>query len=141
MSKVKHVLVIVCLVLGGQVVGRINSGNKKAGSDYSSLSLLLNRLDTDSLGPQFQLQTTEDTRSQGLALLAYFRSRNNVHHRINREDRVRSLGNIASQSDFELADDALKHIFVGQPAYPRFFCGDDIDWGRALYPMMNGSGS
>jgi heparan-sulfate lyase len=134
MSKVKHVLVIVCLVLGGQVVGRINSGNKKAGSDYSSLSLLLNRLDTDSLGPQFQLQTTEDTRSQGLALLAYFRSRNNVHHRINREDRVRSLGNIASQSDFELADDALKHIFVGQPAYPRFFCGDDIDWGARPVP-------
>lgn len=134
MSKVKHVLVIVCLVLGGQVVGRINSGNKKAGSDYSSLSLLLNRLDTDSLGPQFQLQTTEDTRSQGLALLAYFRSRNNVHHRINREDRVRSLGNIASQSDFELADDALKHIFVGQPAYPRFFCGEDIDWGSRPVP-------
>lgn len=134
MSKVKHVLVIVCLVLGGQVVGRINSGNKKAGSDYSSLSLLLNRLDTDSLGPQFQLQTTEDTRSQGLALLAYFRSRNNVHHRINREDRVRSLGNIASQSDFELADDALKHIFVGQPAYPRFFCGEDIDWESRPVP-------
>ncbi len=134
MSKVKHVLVIVCLVLGGQVVGRINSGNKKAGSDYSSLSLLLNRLDTDSLGPQFQLQTTEDTRSQGLALLNYFRSRRDIHHPIKREDKAGSLGNIASKTDIELADDALKHIFVGQPAYPRFFCGDDIDWGSRPVP-------
>ena len=113
MSKVKHVLVIVCLVLGGQVVGRINSGNKKAGSDYSSLSLLLNRLDTDSLGPQFQLQTTEDTRSQGLGLLNYFRTRRDIHHPIKGEDKTGSLGNIASKTDIELADDALNHIFEG----------------------------
>jgi heparan-sulfate lyase len=28
----------------------------------------------------------------------------------------------------EIADNALQHIFVGQPAYPPFFCGEDIDW-------------
>ena len=28
----------------------------------------------------------------------------------------------------------MKHVFVGQPAYPPYFCGDDIDWGTSPVP-------
>ncbi len=33
-----------------------------------------------------------------------------------------------------MADNALKHIFVGQSAYPPVFCGEDINWGMRPVP-------
>jgi heparan-sulfate lyase len=41
---------------------------------------------------------------------------------------------MATEKDFETANNALRHIFVGQPAYPPYFCGDDIDWGTRPVP-------
>ncbi len=41
---------------------------------------------------------------------------------------------MASEKDLKIADDALAHVFVGQPAYPSHFCGDDIDWSTNPYP-------
>lgn len=83
---------------------------------------------------QKELQQSTNKETQGALLLNYFRSRKNIHHPINREDRLKSLGITASKADIEMSDDALKHIFIGQPAYPRFFCGDDINWDSRPVP-------
>ena len=102
-------------------------------SDNVAVARLLENLDIERTSIS-SIQKITDSAKQEEALLAYFRSRENVYHRIKRDDKAHSLGNIASKADFALADDALKHIFVGQPAYPRFFCGDDIDWGTRPVP-------
>lgn len=62
-------------------------------------------------------------------LLEYFRSRTSVKHPAKGEKAV-----AISETEKKYADDALKHIFVGQPAYPPHFCGDDIDWSSRPVP-------
>ncbi|WP_209332509.1 alginate lyase family protein [Lunatimonas salinarum] len=58
-------------------------------------------------------------------LLQYFRTRNSVNHpaihRIIEQDLPDDVRKVA--------DDALEHRMVGQPSYPAFFVGEDIDWG------------
>ena len=44
------------------------------------------------------------------------------------------MGKSAGEADMVAADNALKHIFVGQSAYPPYFCGDDINWGTRPVP-------
>lgn len=61
-------------------------------------------------------------------LLDYYRSRTFVEHPIDRESKDDKLGDCATEKDIKIANDALKHIFVGQPSYPAHFCGEDIDW-------------
>lgn len=119
------------LTVFGQGKSKLQTDSWKAGN--VPIEHLLDKLDVTE-APLNEIQKITDKEKQESALLAYFRSRENVYHRINRDDKARSLGKIASKADFELADDALKHIFVGQPAYPRFFCGDDIDWGTRPVP-------
>ena len=67
-------------------------------------------------------------------LLNYYKKRNTVRHPVDRSLKAVSKGNIATEKDFETADNAMKHIFVGQPAYPPYFCGEDIDWGTRPVP-------
>ena len=105
----------------------------KCPSEKQSVECLLEKLDLPAALEKEILQSKEREK-QGAVLLDYFRSRRGIHHPVKREDRIGSLGNLASKADIEMADDALKHIFVGQPAYPRFFCGDDIDWGARPVP-------
>lgn len=115
----------------GQGKGNLQNDNGK--TTNRAIALLIDKLDVETTSLS-EVQQITDRENQEKALLDYFRSRENVYHRINRDDKDRSLGQIASKTDFELADDALKHIFVGQPAYPRFFCGEDIDWGLRPVP-------
>lgn len=119
------------LTVSGQGKSKLQTDSCKAGN--MPIEHLLDKLDVTE-APLNEIQKITDREKQENALLAYFRSRGNVYHRINRDYKAHSLGNIASKADFELAEDALKHIFVGQPAYPRFFCGDDIDWGTRPVP-------
>jgi len=129
-------ILFLWIVSANQLSGRDyflpEKNNEKINEDIS-LKLLLERLDLDQI-PQLRQRIDDDINQQEKALLNYFQSRNNIHHRVNRADRTRDKGNIASKADLELADDALKHIFVGQPAYPRFFCGEDINWGLRPVP-------
>ena len=67
---------------------------------------------------------TEATGKSG----RYYKERRSVKHPIDRTSKDQFFNNCATERDFKYADDALKHIFVGQPAYPPHFCGDDIDW-------------
>lgn len=128
-------LLILCplffLTAFGQERDKLLTDNRK--TTNLSVTHLLDKLDVETT-PLNGIQKISGRENQEKVLLDYFRNRKNVYHRINRVDRVRSLGNIASKTDFELADDALKHIFVGQPAYPRYFCGKDIDWGSRPVP-------
>lgn len=68
------------------------------------------------------------------ALLSYYKERSSVRHPVDRSEKAASKGNIATEKDFETANNALDHIFVGQPAYPPYFCGEDIDWGTRPVP-------
>lgn len=123
------------LLIWCQLFFLIAFGQEKGNPQTNNVAVarLLDNLDVGRTSIS-SIQKITDCAKQEEALLAYFRSRENVYHRINRDDKARSLGNIASRADFALADDALKHIFVGQPAYPRFFCGEDIDWGTRPVP-------
>jgi heparan-sulfate lyase len=67
-------------------------------------------------------------------LLKYYRSRTQVKHPVDRSQRASMRAKYASERDLQVANDALRHYFVGQPAYPAFFCGDDIDWGTRPVP-------
>ncbi|MDO6436890.1 heparinase II/III family protein [Cyclobacterium sp. 1_MG-2023] len=58
------------------------------------------------------------------ALLNYFRNRSGVIHP---SDKVHYSGK-PTQKDMLHAKNALKHVMVGQPAYPSYFVGWDIDW-------------
>lgn len=57
-------------------------------------------------------------------LLEYFRSRKGLAHP---SDNKHYKGQPSSK-DFTYAENALKHVMVGQPAYPPSFVGWDINW-------------
>lgn len=65
-------------------------------------------------------------------LLKYYQSRTSVKHPVERE--LQEDRRSVSSGDLQMADNALKHIFVGQSAYPPYFCGDDINWGTRPVP-------
>lgn len=98
-----------------------------------SLKLLLSRIDLDL--PQLrEIKICADDTTAGYRLLDYYRSRTAIKHPINRNLRFEALGRTASDKDIEIANDALNHVFVGQPSYPRFFCGQDIEWNYRPVP-------
>ncbi len=101
-----------------------------------SLLLLANRLNLDALGIVDNIIDRKgDNQTLQNELLHYFKSRTSIKHF--GYDKLKSNGvenKIASKKDVEVADDALKHIFVGQPAYQRFFVGDNIDWSIRPVP-------
>lgn len=116
----------------------VNSVPKRGINDVviytDSLNILLDRLDLTINADLNKLKIIKERSLLETELLKYFRSRKQVEHFIDRDLKPASYGKIAMKSDFEVADDALRHIFVGQSAYPRFFCGDDIDWGARPVP-------
>ncbi|WP_372949769.1 alginate lyase family protein [Mariniphaga sp.] len=95
---------------------------------------LISRIDLDSEGLEKVKQSLDNPENAARELLNYYKQRNSVNHPIDRNLIATSRGNIATEKDFETANNALKHIFVGQPAYPPYFCGDDIDWGTRPVP-------
>ncbi|WP_436415490.1 alginate lyase family protein [Petrimonas sp.] len=99
-----------------------------------SLNILLDRLDLITNADLNRIKKIQEKDLQEKELLNYFRTRKHINHPVDRGLKSASFGKIASKNDFEVANDALEHIFVGQSAYPRFFCGDDIDWGSRPVP-------
>ncbi len=134
MYRLITLLGALLLVSGNQIFGTVISEYEHGTNENTSLNLLLQRLNIENLPKEFQLPVTDEERSNADILLNYFRTRDNVRHPIRREDKKVSKGITASKADLEIAEDALQHIFVGQPAYPRFFCGEDIDWGFRPVP-------
>ena len=69
-----------------------------------------------------------------LELLKYYQTRTSVKHPVDKNRKAESLGKSATGNDLQTAENAMKHIFVGQSAYPPYFCGDNIDWGTRPVP-------
>ncbi|MBT3383858.1 MAG: alginate lyase family protein [Prolixibacteraceae bacterium] len=72
----------------------------------------------------------ENPEKSAKELLNYYKNRTAVKHPIN----LTTKKEIVTDKDLKWANDALQHIFVGQPAYPSHFCGEDIDWSSRPVP-------
>jgi len=101
-------------------------------SDESKI--LLSRIDLTKKGLEKVKLSVDNSENAIRELLEYYRQRKSVKHLIDRNLKSNSYGDIASKDDVKVADNALKHIFVGQPAYPPHFCGEDIDWETRPVP-------
>ncbi len=95
---------------------------------------LLERLDLNRPGLEQVKAAAGKPAMAAEALLRHYRTRTGVNHPVDRQAKTASLHNCASEADIETAANALKHIFVGQPAYAPVFCGDDINWGTRPVP-------
>lgn len=62
-------------------------------------------------------------------LLNYYKTRTSVKHLVKRNSEPGNAKENPTDKELKYADDALEHIFVGQPAYKSYFAGEDIDWG------------
>ena len=98
--------------------------------DMAAASLLLSRLDLTQPGLVKVLiaSISEDYETAIEELLDYYHTRTSVKSSVDRLQKAASLGNCATAENLQIADNALNHVFVGQPAYPPYFCGDDINW-------------
>lgn len=101
---------------------------------HAEYQKLISRINLDTKGLEIVKMQRENPEKAASELLKYFRTRTNVNHFIDRKERTKSLNNFASKRDLALADSAIKHIFIGQSAYPPYFCGTDINWGTSPVP-------
>jgi heparan-sulfate lyase len=60
-------------------------------------------------------------------LLQYYRSRYQIKH-LFLDRKNKCFDGELTNTDKKWADDAMKHVFVGQTKYPSYFRGWDIDW-------------
>ena len=90
--------------------------------------LLLSRLENDT--PELNTIKKEPSSIEAAKeLLLYFKKRAVIKHPA---QFTKDL--IPSEKDWEYADNALKHVFVGQTAYAPYFCGEDINWASSPVP-------
>jgi heparan-sulfate lyase len=97
-------------------------------------ALLLSRLNLDFPGLERVKAKAGDSEAAMKELLAHFRNGGSGKHPLDKNTKNSLLGKCASPKEMEVADNALKHIFIGQPAYPPHFCGADIDWSTSPVP-------
>lgn len=126
-GKILFLTCIFFCCLTGQVEAQKKDTN-------AEVEILLSRLDLNSKGLEKVKEASGNLEDAAGELLKYYKQRVGVQHPIDRTLKSGSRDKAASEKDFTIADDALKHIFVGQPAYPSFFCGDDINWGTRPVP-------
>ncbi|MCF6333496.1 MAG: heparinase II/III family protein [Draconibacterium sp.] len=120
--KVFLLLCLFCFLL---------ENGKAQSNDFShETEKLFSRLNLDIHGLEKIRDAQNNPNLAAEQLLYYFKTRTSVKHPIN----ISSEKTEATQKDIKWANDALKHIFVGQPAYPSYFCGDDIDWNSRPVP-------
>jgi heparan-sulfate lyase len=100
----------------------------------NEVNTLLARLDLNKRELAAVRRSKNDPAKAAQALLAYFRSRKSVTHPVDRKEKLSMRGKAATDKDLEEADNALRHVFIGQGAYPPYYCGDDIDWSSRPVP-------
>ena len=97
-------------------------------------ALLLSRINLDYKGLD-QVSAAKDNPELALRnLLKYYRERTSVKHPVDPGRKAEAFGKSATSRELQVADNAMKHIFVGQSAYPPYFCGADINWGTRPVP-------
>ncbi len=133
--KIGFLLLLLFNLLCQHVLAQIfdNSKNQKE-TKNQGMEILLSRLNLNEKGLHNITQAIDNPEEAIRELLKYYRLRNSVKHPISQNTKDKFLGNCASEKDFISANNALKHVFVGQPAYPPHFCGDDIDWSASPVP-------
>ncbi len=136
--RMKYFLgVIYLLILLFSEINFVNAENKVIDENQNQqIRILLSRLDLNRKGFELVKNSAQYPDLAAAELLFYFQHRTSVEHLVNRNDKPKYLGNYASENDIEVANDALEHIFVGQRAYPPYFCGDDINWNTRPVPDM-----
>ena len=95
---------------------------------------LLSRIDLNLKGFENVKKNKDNPELATSDLLYYYKSRTFVKHPVDRNLQSEGLGKSATQGDIQTANNALNHIFVGQSAYPPYFCGTDINWGMRPVP-------
>ncbi len=100
----------------------------------ASAEKLISRINLSARGLEKVKEFSDQPAQASRLLLDYYRSRTFVKHPVDRRMRAKSLGNGASPDEIRTADNAMKHIFTGQSAYPPYFCGEDINWGTRPVP-------
>ncbi len=105
-----------------------------ADSFVNEVNLLMSRIDLDREGIEKVKHNLDSPEDAAKELLVYYKGRETVKHPVSRSAKEKSLGNCASADDLKSADNALKHIFIAQSAYPPHFCGEDIDWSSSPVP-------
>ena len=120
------------LGLAIQIAEPVNHQEK----EKSGTELLLSRLELEGEGLAHVKNSMPNPEEAAAALLKYYQNLSTVKHQIDRGSKEKFIGNCATERDFKYANDALRHIFVGQTAYPSHFCGDDIDWNTRPVPDM-----
>jgi heparan-sulfate lyase len=91
---------------------------------------LLYRLDLSKPGLEKVKQSQNNPGVAAKELLNYFKNRTTVKHPTNQRTEKETI----IEKELKWANDALEHIFVGQPAYPSQFCGTEIDWSFRPVP-------
>jgi heparan-sulfate lyase len=124
--------ILVTLLLVSQLSNGKNS--LVIADPASETGKLLSRLDLNRPGLEKVKVLSSDSVQAVKELLNYYRARHSVKHPVDRSIKASMLGNSTNQGDITAAENALKHIFVGQGAYPPYFCGEDINWGLRPVP-------
>jgi len=96
----------------------------------SQTQILLSYLNLDDPVLESVKANSDNPEKAAEELLKYFKNRTTVKHPVNNISTTEEI----TDKDLKWANDALEHIFVGQPAYPSHFCGDDIDWSSRPVP-------
>jgi len=125
---------ILILLVALFFVGRAADARGDSSDFSTEVSKLISRINTDAPALENVRSNKDNPVKAAEELLGYFRTRQNVIHPVDRKSRLEGLGKSAGEADMVAADNALKHIFVGQSAYPPYFCGDDINWGTRPVP-------
>lgn len=120
------IVLIFCIFYHTGVAQSIISTNEK--------TKLLSWLDLNSNGLNLVERSKKNPVLAINELLKYYQSRTCVKHPIDRKLKAKGKRKSASSGEIQTAENALKHIFVGQSAYPPYFCGNDIDWGTRPVP-------
>lgn len=121
-KNVFSLLVFVCFFIGNTFA---------QSNDFpSETEKLLTRLNLNN--PELA-QIKKNQNNPELAaeqLLKYFKKRTSINHPIQSNPGNEEV----SEKNLKWANNALQHIFVGQPAYDSYFCGENIDWSSSPVP-------
>lgn len=138
MERRKFLITIPVLGLAGMAPFPLKAGamyRKEIGEDSDgAVRTLLSRLDLDAPALSAVRAVQDHPGEAAARLLQYYHERHSVTLPVDRKKKALSRGQGASARDMKIADDALKHLFIGQPTYPPHFCGKDIDWHSNPYP-------
>lgn len=128
-------LLVLCLLLIAPALQPLHAeGNQKKTATDSAIIKLLSHLNVNMSGLEKVKASRNNPEQAAGELLVYYRARNFIKHPIDRHSKASMFGRSATDKDLKDANDALKHIFTGQSAYPPYFCGNDINWATSPVP-------